>query len=98
MELFRIFARMAKYMTDGRHTKFVGETMVEALSQNGWTVTTRPVNTKRIRPKRQVDAMNAAGKAAERAGYAIRSALVQSALDAETAMINLANAFRRLQP
>jgi len=42
--------------------------------------------------------MNAAGKAAERAGYAIRSALVQSALDAETAMINLANAFRRLQP
>ncbi len=46
----------------------------------------------------QVDVMNAAGKAAERAGYAIRSALVQSALDAETAMINLANAFRRLQP
>jgi len=46
----------------------------------------------------QVDAMNAAGKAAERAGYAIRSVLVQSALDAETAMINLANAFRRLQP
>lgn len=72
-----------------------------ALYEYDWATVKTPSTQQGLQPRdacKCSPAMQAAGKAAERAGYAIRSALVQSALDAETAMINLANAFRRLQP
>jgi len=44
---------MSKYMrsSDGKHTKLVGNTMIDILSKNGWTETSKPQRP--ARPKRQ---------------------------------------------
>ncbi len=51
---------MAKYMrsSDGKHTKLVGNTMVDILSKNGWTETSKPLRpAKSKRQNRDYDSI-----------------------------------------
>ena len=51
---------MSKYMrsSDGKHTKLVGNTMIDILSKNGWTETSKPLRpAKSKRQERDYDSI-----------------------------------------